>query len=183
MWSWRNQDEPLIPYDLELNQTMRTMENYGVPLTQMGWIHGWSRIEAFTGRWGTNQVHVENELDANLGLEPPASPRFQDYYRGNMNIPKSDGPIVLHPLPPRHTFVLMNSLMQMLTTRGLLSVPLSEYPHSHIAKLRLCAKFVWVDIILIWTSLGCKCFLYHWQEMLLHASLSYPTTLSILGIS
>ncbi|KAH0725498.1 hypothetical protein KY284_001363 [Solanum tuberosum] len=56
---------------------------------------------------------------------------------GNMNIEDFDGPIVLPPLPPRHTFLVTSSLMQMLTARGLFSGSSSEDPHAHLAKLRV----------------------------------------------
>ena len=49
------------------------------------------------------------------------TPRPQEYYRGYDNIVDSDGPLVLPPLPPGHTFVVTSSLMQMLTARGLFS--------------------------------------------------------------
>ena len=43
------------------------------------------------------------------------APRTQEYYRGYENIADYDGPLVLTPLPPGHTFVVTSILMQMLT--------------------------------------------------------------------
>ena len=68
------------------------------------------------------------------------APRPQAYYRGYDNIAHSDGPLVLPPLPPGHTFVVTSSLMQMLTARGLFSGLPSEDPHAHIAKVRVVCK-------------------------------------------
>ena len=76
-------------------------------------------------------------------MQPPAVPRLQDYYRGHVNIADAytiDRYLVLHPLPPRYTFMVMSSLMQMLTARGLFSRLPSEDPHAHIAKLRSMFK-------------------------------------------
>ena len=68
------------------------------------------------------------------------APRPQAYYRGYDNIADSDGPLVLHPLPPGHTFVVTRSLMQMLTARGLFSGLPSEDPPAHIAQVRAVCK-------------------------------------------
>ena len=84
-----------------------------------------------------NQVQVY--LDNALRWQPP-TPRPQDYYRGNINIAESDEPRVLPPLPPRHTFLVMSSLMQILIVRGLFSGLPSEDPHAQIAKLRSVRK-------------------------------------------
>ena len=73
--------------------------------------------------------------DGELRIQPPP-PRPQEYYRGYENITDSDGPLVLPPLPHRPTFVVTNSLMRMLTARGLFSGLLLEDPHAHIAKVR-----------------------------------------------
>ena len=51
-----------------------------------------------------------------------------------------DGPLILPPLPPGHTFLVTCSLMQMLTARGLFSGLTSEDPHAHIAKVRAVCK-------------------------------------------
>ncbi|TMW90849.1 hypothetical protein EJD97_015143 [Solanum chilense] len=77
-----------------------------------------------------HQVHVENQLGDALGLQPPAAPRLQDYYRGNMNITDSDEPLVLPSLPPGHTFIVTSSLMQMSTVKGLFRGSPSEDPHA-----------------------------------------------------
>ena len=80
-------------------------------------------------------MFVENPGDCALRRKPPVR-RPQEIYRGNINIIDSDGPLVLPPLPQGHTFVVINSLMQMFTARGLFSGLPSEDPHDHIAKLR-----------------------------------------------
>ncbi|XP_069148231.1 uncharacterized protein [Solanum lycopersicum] len=86
-----------------------------------------------------NQVVVENLADEALRMQPPI-PRPQYFYRGNINITDSDGPLVLPPLPQAHIFVITSSLMQMFTIRGLFSGLPSEDPHTHIAKLRSVCK-------------------------------------------
>ena len=77
------------------------------------------------------------------------TPRYQAYYRVYENIADSDGPLVLPPLPPGHTFVVTSSLMQILTTRGLFSGLPSEDPHAHIAKVRAVVKAVLGGLIWI----------------------------------
>ncbi|TMW87798.1 hypothetical protein EJD97_019455, partial [Solanum chilense] len=73
-----------------------------------------------------NQVRVDNQFDNALRIQLLA-PRLQDYYRGNVNIAHSDGPLVLPPLLPGHTFLVMSSLMQIFTAKGLISgVPLKD---------------------------------------------------------
>ena len=69
-------------------------------------------------------------------------PRPQAYYRGDVNIADSDGPVVFPPLPTGHTFVVTSSLMQMLTARGLFSGLHFEDPLAHIAKVRAVCKVV-----------------------------------------
>ena len=66
----------------------------------------------------------------------PPTPRHQEYYRGYENIAHSDGPVVLHPLPNGHTFVVTSSLMQMLTGRGSFSGLPSEDLYAQISKVR-----------------------------------------------
>ena len=86
-----------------------------------------------------NQVSVENQLENALRMQPPTR-RPQDYYRGNVNITYSNGPLVQPPLPRGHTFVVTSSLMQMLIAKGLFfGLPLED-PHDHIAKLRSVFK-------------------------------------------
>ena len=71
------------------------------------------------------------------------APRPQAYYRGYDNIVDSDGPLVLPPLPPGHTFVVTSSLMKMFTARGFFSGLPSKDPNAHIAKVReVCKSYV-----------------------------------------
>ena len=71
------------------------------------------------------------------------APQPQEYCRGYNNIADSDGPLVLPPLPPGHTFVVTSSLMQMFIARGLFSGIPSKDPHAHIVKVRaVCKSFV-----------------------------------------
>ena len=77
-------------------------------------------------------------------------------YKVNFNITDSNGPLVLPPLPSGYTFVVTSILMQMLTTRGLFVVLMSQDPHVHIAKLRVVCKSCvgrsdWdMDVIGLW---------------------------------
>ena len=86
-----------------------------------------------------NRVVVDNPGEDNPRRQRRA-PRPQMYYRGNVNITDSDGPLALPLLPQGHTFVVTSSLMQMLTARGLFSGLSSEDPHAHIAKVSLVCK-------------------------------------------
>ena len=126
----------MFPYDSELERTLRNMNrNMGTndddpkpehPIS--GCVHGHLLPDAP----GENKQRGQN----------PA-PRPQEYCRGYENIEDSDGPLVLPPLPPGHTFVVTSSLMQMLTARGLFSGLTSEDPHAHIAKVRaVCKSYV-----------------------------------------
>ena len=84
-----------------------------------------------------NDPHNRANLgDDALSIQPP-TPRILEYYRGNVNITDSDGPLVLPPLPQGHTFVVPSSFMQMLTAKGLFSGLPFKNSHAHIAKLRL----------------------------------------------
>ena len=83
---------------------------------------------------------LPDALGENQQRRQNPAPRPQEYYRGYDNITNSDGPLVLPPLPPGHTFVVTSSLMQMLTARGLFSRLPSEDPHAHIAKVRAVCK-------------------------------------------
>lgn len=69
-------------------------------------------------------------------MEPPAAPQFNDYFRSNVTIAKSYGPLILPPLPHGNIFIVTSSLMQMLTARDLFSgLPLDD-PYAYISKLR-----------------------------------------------
>ena len=61
-----------------------------------------------------NRVLVENPGEGYLRRQPPAS-RPQEYYRGNVSITDSNGPLVLPSLPHGHTFVVTSTLIQILT--------------------------------------------------------------------
>ena len=100
--------EPLFPYDHELERTLHNMNS------NLGINHNDPNQNILA------PVHVHGQLlpDApgehqQRGQNP--APRPQAYYRGYDNIADSDGPLVLPPLPPGHTFVVTSSLMQMLT--------------------------------------------------------------------
>lgn len=108
----RSLGESPIPYDPKLNQTLRRIESQQVrdntnrvslgdgpgqqPLLQ---------VEAH------NHTHVENHLGDALRMQPPEAPRLLDYYRGNIKIEDSYGPLVLTCLSPGHTFVVMSNMM------------------------------------------------------------------------
>ena len=62
------------------------------------------------------------------------------FYRGNINISDSDGPLVLPHLPQGRTFLVSSSLMYRLTARGLITGLPFEDPHDDIAKLRSVCK-------------------------------------------
>ena len=106
--------EPLFPYDHELERTLCNMNrnlgindddpnhNIATPID----VHG----QLLPDAPGEHQQRGKN----------PA-PQPHEYYRGYDNIANSDGPLVLPPLPPGHTFVVTSSLMQMLTVRVFLS--------------------------------------------------------------
>ena len=72
--------------------------------------------------------------------EATSRPTPSRFYRGNININDSEGPLVLPSLPQGHTFMVTSILMQMLTARGLFSGLPSEDPHPHITKLRSVCK-------------------------------------------
>ena len=98
----------MFPYDNELECTLRYMNrNLGINDDD------------------SNQ-NIPAPIDVHFKLLPDApgenqqrgqnpTPRPQEYYRGYDNIEDSDGPLVLPPLPPGHTFVVTSILMQMLT--------------------------------------------------------------------
>ena len=118
--------EPLFPYDHELECTLCNMnrnlrindddpsQNILAPVD----VHG----QLLPDDPGENQQWGKNP-----------DPRPQKYYRGYDNIADSDGPLVLPPLPPDHTFVVTSSLIQMLIAIGLFSGLPFEDPHAHIA--------------------------------------------------
>lgn len=57
---------------------------------------------------------------------------MNDNGRVDINITSSDGPLVLPPLLPGHTFVVTSILMQMLTTRGLFVGLAADDLHAYI---------------------------------------------------
>ncbi|XP_015160938.1 uncharacterized protein [Solanum tuberosum] len=90
-----------------------------------------------------NHVQAENLLRDEVQVYDQPGTRLHDNYRVNFNTADYDGPIVLPPLPSRHTFVVTSSLMQMPIARGLFAGVASDDPHAHIAKLRsVCKIFV-----------------------------------------
>ena len=141
MPSTRSQGEPLTPYDPELNRTLRRMNNQGLPVNPIG-VNLGDAVELQQQRvvGEENRGLAENQLGDAVRVHGLPGPRQHANYRGNIDIPDSDGLIILPPLPPGHTFVVTSSLMQMLTARGLFSGLPSENPHAHIAKLRVVCK-------------------------------------------
>ena len=138
MQSIRIRGDLLILLDPELNRTLRRMNNQQNP-TNLG---DGVLFQPSLPIDVHNQVIANNPADDALRMHPP-SPRTQEFYRGNMIITNSDGPLVLPHLPHGHTFVVTSSLMMILTARGLFSGLPSEDPHSHIAKLSsFCKIFV-----------------------------------------
>ena len=135
MPSTHSRGKPIHPFDPELNPTLHRMNETHNP-DNIG--DGINRqlpppVDA------NNQLIVENPDEGALSRETP-TPCPQEYNRVNINISKSDGPLVLPPLPQGHSFVVTSSFMQMLTARGLFSGLPFEDPHAHIAKLRSVCK-------------------------------------------
>ena len=112
MPSTRSQGEPLTPYDPELNRTLRRMNNQGLPVHPIGGNLD-EAVELQQPRvvGGENRGLAENQLGDAVRVHGPPGPQQHDNYRGNIDIADSDGPIVLPPLPPGHTFVVTSSLM------------------------------------------------------------------------
>ena len=121
----RREREPLFLYYHELEHTIRTMNrNLGI-----------NDDDSYQNIPAPVDVHCQLLPDApcehqQRGQNP--APRPQEYYRGYDNIADSDGPLVLPPLPPSHTFVLTSILMQMLTARVFFSGLPFEDPHAHM---------------------------------------------------
>ncbi len=86
------------------------------------------------------QDQGEKLLRDALRVQNPTKPRLRDNYMVDFNTAKSEGPIVLPPLPLGHTFVVTRSLMHMPTMRGLFSTSASEDPHGHMTKLKSVCK-------------------------------------------
>ena len=106
--------EPLFPYDHELERTLCNMNrNLGINDDDPN-----KNIPAPVDVYGQLLPDAPGEHQQR-GQNP--APRPQEYYTRYDNIADSDGPLVLPPLPTRHTFVVTSSLMQMLTARGLYS--------------------------------------------------------------
>ena len=104
----------LFPYDHELERTLRNMN----------WNLGISDDDPNQNILAPVDVHGQLLPDAlgehqQRGQNP--APRPQEYYTRYDNIADSDGPLVLPPLPPGHTFVVTSSLIQMLTAIDLFS--------------------------------------------------------------
>lgn len=125
--------EPLFSYDHDIERTLSNMNrNLGINEDDLN-----QNIPAPVDVHG--QLLLDDTGENQQWGQKPA-PRPQEYYRGYDNIVDFDRPLVLPPLPQRHTFVVTSSLMQMLTARGLFSGLPSEDPHAHIAKVREVCK-------------------------------------------
>ena len=135
MLSSQSQGEPKLPFDLELNRTLRKINDphnlanlaYGIKYQHPPLVDS------------HNLVILENPGDDVLRRQPPA-PRPQEFYRVNVNITYSNGPLLLPPLPQGHTFVVTTRFMHMLTAGGLFTMLQSMYPQDHISKLRSVCK-------------------------------------------
>ncbi|TMW97799.1 hypothetical protein EJD97_004963 [Solanum chilense] len=132
MLSTGNRKEPILPFDPELNPTLRRLNDPQNPANFFDGIN--CHLHPLVK--DHNQVIVENPNDGAVRRKPPI-PNHQEFPRGNINITDSDGPLVLPPLPHGHIFMITSSLMQMFTARALFSKLPYEDPHDHIAKLRL----------------------------------------------
>ena len=133
MPSTRSRGEPILSPDPELERTLCRMNrnldildddhNPKIP----------PPIDAH------DQLLPENHEEGEIHRQPPA-PCPQEYYRDNINITDLDGPLFLQHLSQGHSFMVISSLMQVLTARGLFSGLPSEDPHAHIAKLSSMCK-------------------------------------------
>nr|XP_025887498.1 uncharacterized protein LOC112941714 [Solanum lycopersicum] len=85
----------ILSYDYRNNEREHNPDNFGYGINNK--LH--PPVDAH------NQVIVENPDEGALKRQSPA-PRPQEYYRGNVNIADSDGPLVLPPLPQGHSFML-----------------------------------------------------------------------------
>ena len=104
--------EPLFPYDQGLERTLRNLNrNLG--------INNGDPNQNILAPVDVHGQLLPNALGEHQQRRQNPAPRPQAYYRGYDNIADSDGPLVLPLLLPGHTFVVNNSLMQMLTARGL----------------------------------------------------------------
>ena len=97
MPSRRSRGEPRLPFDQELNRTLRRIND---PYNSINLGDGINRqlpppVDAH------NQEIVENPGEGALRRQPPAS-RPQEYYMGNVNITDSAGSLFLPPLPQGH---------------------------------------------------------------------------------
>ena len=106
MPSTRSRREPVLPFDQELNRTLSKI-NEPHNIDNIG--NGINRqlpppVDA------NNQLIVENPDEGALSRETP-TPCPQEYNRVNINISKSDGPLVLPPLQQVHSFVVTSTLM------------------------------------------------------------------------
>ena len=135
MPSTRSRGEPILPLDLELNCTLRRtkIKNNSAYIDDKINAQFPSPVDVH------NRVVVDKPCEDNPRRQTPAL-RPQEYYRVNVNITDSDGPLILPPLPQGHTFFVTSSLMQMLTARGLFLGLSFEDPHAHITKVRSVCK-------------------------------------------
>ena len=91
----------MLHFDLKLNRTLQRMNNQKNPANPGDGINRLPPppVDAH------NQVIVEDRGDDALRSQPPIQ-HPQEFYRGNINITDSDGPLVLPPLAQGHTFVV-----------------------------------------------------------------------------
>ena len=103
--------EPILSLDPELNRTLCRMNIQNNP----SYIDDDINPQFPPPIDAHNQVVIDNPGKGISRRQPPA-PRPQEYYRGNVNITDSDGPLFLNPLPEGQTFVITSSLMQIITS-------------------------------------------------------------------
>ncbi|KAK4724150.1 hypothetical protein R3W88_026929 [Solanum pinnatisectum] len=126
------------------------------------------------------QVHGGNLIGNAKRLQNSSALRYREHYKADYDATTLDGPIVLPPLPPGHTFVVTNSLIQMFTVRGLFAGLASEDPYAHMAKLSSVCKSCVGRLELDMDIIGLRAFPLSRLEMLLSAekvnAVNYLTT-------
>uniref|UniRef100_M1E168 Integrase core domain containing protein n=1 Tax=Solanum tuberosum TaxID=4113 RepID=M1E168_SOLTU len=101
-----------------------------------------------------NQIQAENLLTDAVRVHDQPGPILHDNYRVNFNAAKSDGPLVLPPLPPGHTFVVTCNFDANAYCEGLVCGFGIERSTCARNQAKECLqKVVWVDQTLTWMPL------------------------------